>query len=61
MSSHNREKRSVGSKGKIPGEVAIMLSPSAVMVWKTAGSKTPIITPHTSKFVGRFVGIKLVF
>jgi len=61
MFSHNRENRTVGSKGRIPGGVAIILSLSAVIAWKTAGSKPPLTTPLTSKFVGRFIGVKLLF
>ena len=33
---HNREERVIGSKGKIPGGVAIILSPTAVKVWRAA-------------------------
>jgi len=39
MFTHNRDKRGIGSRGRIPGGVAVILSPSAAIVWKTAGSK----------------------
>ena len=58
---HNREERAMGSKGRIPGGVAIILSPTAVEVWRAAGSKPPITTPMDSPFVGRFIGVKLKF
>ena len=58
---HNREEREVGIRGKVPGGVAITLSPAAVTTWRAAGAKPPIKTPLQSKFVGRFLGLKLQF
>ena len=58
---HNQEERTIGTKGRIPGGVAIILSPTACEVWRAAGSKPPITTPMDSPFVGRFVGVKLRF
>ena len=56
---HNREESTIGTKGIIPGGVAIILSPTAVKAWRAAGSKPPITTPFDSSFVVRFVGVKL--
>ena len=56
---HNREERYVGTRGRIPGGVAIILSPTAVTAWRAKGEKPPITTPLRSKFVGRFLGLKL--
>ena len=56
---HNREERTIGSKGKIPGRVAIILSPTAVEAWRAAGLKPPITTSMDYPFVGRFKGVKL--
>ena len=56
---HNRDKRAIGTKGRIPGGVAIIISPTAVEAWRVAGSKPPITTPMDSPFVGRFIGAKL--
>ena len=58
---NNREGRIKGSKGRIPGGVAIILSPAAVEAWREAGLKSPITTPRDSPFVGRFIGVKLRF
>ena len=58
---HNREERTIGSKGRIPGGVAIILSPTAVKAWRVAGSKPPITTPMDSPFVSRFIIVKLRF
>ena len=55
----NREERTIGTKGRIPGGVAIILSPTAVEAWREAGSKPPITTLLDSSFVGRFIGVKL--
>ena len=59
--SHNREEREVGTRGRVPGGVDIILSPEAVTAWRAAGAKPPIATPLQSKFVGRFLGLKLQF
>ena len=56
---HNQEERTIGAKGRIPGGVAIILSPTAVEAWRAAGSKPPITTPLDSSFFGRFIGVKL--
>ena len=58
---HNCEGRDKGSKGRIPGGVAIILAPEAVEAWKKAGSKAPITSPHDSPFVGLFIRVKLCF
>ena len=58
---HNRVKRVEGIIGRNPGGVAIILAPSAVVAWKEPGLSPPTTTPLTSKFVGRFVGIKMSF
>ena len=58
---HNQEERTIGSKGRIPGGVAIILPPTAGEAWRAAGSKPPITTPMNSPFVGRFIGVKLKF
>ena len=34
---HNREEREVGTRGRVPGGVAIILSPKAVTAWISAG------------------------
>ena len=56
---HNREESTVGTKGRIPGGVAIILSPTAVEAWRAAGSNPSIRTPLDSSFVGRFIGVEL--
>ena len=58
---HNRDEREFGTRGNIPGGVSIILSPTAVTAWRVAGEKPPITTPLQSKFVGRFLGLKLQF
>ena len=58
---HNQEERTIGSKGRILGGVAIILSPTACEAWRAAGLKPPITTPMDSPFVGRFIGVKLRF
>ena len=58
---HKQEERTIGSKGRIPVGVAIILSPTAGEVWRAAGLKPPITTPMDSPFVGRFIGVKLKF
>ena len=58
---HNQEERTIGSKGIIPGGVAIILSPTACEAWRAAGSKHPTTTSMDSPFVGRFIGVKLRF
>ena len=58
---HNREEREVGTRGRVPGGVAIILSPKSVTVWRAAGAKTQITTHQQSKFAGRFLGLKLQF
>ena len=58
---HNKEERTIVSKGRIPGGVAIILSPTACEVWIAEGLKPPITTPMDSPFVGRFIGEKLRF
>ena len=56
---HNRDETAIGSKGRIPGGVTIIISPTAVEAWRAAGSKPPITTPMEPPFVGIFVGVKL--
>ena len=58
---HNQEEQTIGSKGRIPGRVAIILSPTACEAWRAAGSKPPITTLMEPPFVGRFIGVKLRF
>ena len=58
---HNRCEREEGTKVRNSGGVAIILALTAVVAWKEAGSNTPITTPCDSKFIGRFVGIKMSF
>ena len=58
---HNQEDRVVGSKGKILGGVAKILSPTAVEVWRAAGSNPPITTPIDSPFIGISIKVKLSF
>ena len=58
---HNREEREIGTRGRVPGGVAIIRSPIAVTAWRAAGAKPPITTHLQSKFVGRFLGLKLQF
>ena len=58
---HNREEREVGTRGRVPGGVAIILSPTSVTAWRAAGAKPPITTHLQSKLVGRFLGLKLRF
>ena len=58
---HNREEREVGTRGIVTGGVAIILSPASVTAWRAAGAKPPIKTPLKSKFMGRFLGLKLQF
>ena len=43
---HNREEREVGTRGKVPGGVAIILSPATVTAWISVGAKPPITTPE---------------
>ena len=56
---HNLYKSTIGTKGRIPGGVVIILSPTAVEAWRAERSKPPITTPLDSSFVGRFIGMKL--
>ena len=56
---HNRDKRAIGTKGRIPGGVAIIISPTSVDAWRAEGLEPPIKTPLDSPFVGRFIGAKL--
>ena len=58
---HNREEREVGTRGRVPGGVAIILSPTAVTAWRAAGENLPITTHLQSNFAGRFLGLKLQF
>ena len=58
---HNQEEQTIGSKGRIPGRVAIILFPTACEAWRAAGLKPPITTPMDSPFVGRFIGVRLRF
>ena len=58
---HSGEEREVGTRGRFPGGVSIILSPSAITAWRAVGSKPPITTPLESKFVGIFLGLKLQF
>ena len=58
---HNREEREVGTRGRVPGGVTIIFSPTAVTACRAAGPKSPITTPLQSKFVGRLLGLKLQF
>ena len=56
---HNQEELTIGTKGRIQGGVAIILSPTECKAWRAGGSKPPITTPIDSPFVGRFIGVKL--
>ena len=58
---HNREERDVGTRGRFPGVVAIILSPIVVNAWRDAEAKPPITTHLQSKFAGRFLGLKPQF
>ena len=58
---HNREEREIGTRGRVPGGEFIILSPTAVTAWRSAGAKPPITTHLQSKFAGRFLGLKLQF
>ena len=58
---HNICEREEGTKGRNPRGVAIILAPTAVRAWKEAGLNPPITAPLDSKFVGKFVGIKMSF
>ena len=58
---HNREEIEVGTRRRVPGAVAIILSPTAVTAWRSAGEKPPITTHLQSKFAGKFLGLKLQF
>ena len=58
---HNREEIEVGTGVIVPGGVAIIITPKEVTVWRASGAKPPITTPLQSKFVGRFLGLKLQF
>ena len=57
----NINEKEPGSKGRVKGGVAIILSPVAVDAWREAGSKPPITTLMESPFSGRFIGVKLSF
>ena len=56
---HNREEREVGTRGRVTGGVASVLSPTAVAAWRDPGAKPPNTTHQQSKFAGRFLGLKL--
>ena len=56
---HNQEERALGTKNRIPGGVAIIISPTEVEGWRAAGLNPPIATLMDSPFVGRFIGVKL--
>ena len=58
---HNRVKRVEETIGRNPGGLAIGIDSSVVVAWKEAGSNPPTATSLTSKFVGRFLGIKMSF
>ena len=58
---HNREEREVGTRRRVPGGVAIILSPTSVTAWRSAGENPPITTHLQSNFAGRFLGLKLQF
>ena len=47
--TRNKKTRAEGIKGRIPGGVAIIFSPSVVEAWRATGSKSPIMTPVDSK------------
>ena len=55
---HKREEREVGTRGRVSGGVAIILSPTSVTTWRSAGAKPPITTPLQIKCVGRFLELK---
>ena len=61
MFLHNMVRRVEGIRGSNPGGESIILAPSAVVACKESGLIPPTTTPLTSKFVGRFVGIKMSF
>ena len=56
---HNQDERAIGTKGRIPGGVAIILSPPAAEAWIATGSKPQITTQMDSPFIGRFIRVKL--
>ena len=58
---HNRCEMKDGTKGRNSGGVDIILALTVVVSWKEDGSNYPITTTFDSKFVGRFVGIKISF
>ena len=58
---HNQEERALGTKNRIPGGVAIIISPTEVVGWRAAGLNPPITTPMDSPLVGRFISFKLSF
>ena len=58
---HDREEVEVVTRVRVPGGVAIIISPTAVTSWRAAGEKPPITTHLQSKFSGRFLGLKLQF
>ena len=58
---HNREERDIVTRRRVPGGVAIILSPIAVTACRAAGANPPITTHLQSKFAGRFLGFKLQF
>ena len=58
---HNMGEKEPGSKGRVKGCVAIILSLKVVIAWGEAGSKPLITTLLKSSFAGRFFGVKLQF
>ena len=58
---HNRCKKEEGTKVRKPGGLSIILAPTVPLALKEAGSNPPITTTLDSRFVGRFVWIKMSF
>ena len=56
---HNMDEKEPGSKGRLKGGVVIILSPTAVIAWREAGTKLRITMLLESSFAGRFIGFNL--
>eukprot|EP00956_Cyclotella_meneghiniana_P009246 scaffold12684_cov45-Cyclotella_meneghiniana.AAC.7 len=54
-------KNSSEKRGGVRKGVAIILSPRFSKAYAAAGSPQPITTPQDSRFVGRFIGVTLLF
>ena len=58
---YNMGEKDPGSKGMVEVGVSIILSPTAVISWREAWSKTTITTLLGSSFAGSFIVVKLSF